>query len=97
MDRRVQSENKTAIVSPLGLRQRIPNESFGEGLPAESHHPTHYFPMQGTSLTSAPAVGGMSFLMVEGAADPWKQCPPPPHGGGTEFRVVRVLLAPQCG
>lgn len=94
---RVQSESKTAIV-----RLRIPNASFGEGhrqLPAESHHPTHCFPVQGTGLTSAPAEGGfgMSFLMVEGAVDPWKQRLPPPHGGGTEFRVVRVLFAPQCG
>lgn len=55
--------------------------------------------MQGTSLTSATAVSGfgMSSLMVEGAVEPWKQCPPPPQGGGTEFRVVRVLLAPHRG
>lgn len=43
----VKSEIRTAVVSPLSLRQMIPNESFREGqrqLPAEHHHPAHYFP-----------------------------------------------------
>lgn len=97
-----QSEIRTAVVSPLSLRQMIPNESFRKGqrqLPAESPHPAHYFPVQRTSLTSTTAVSGygMSFLMLEGAADPWKQCLSPPHSSGTEFRVVRVLFAPHCG
>lgn len=93
MDRRVQSKSRTTVVSPLSLRQRISNESFREGqsqLPAESHHPAHYFPQQRASLTSATAGSGfgMSFLMLEGAADLWKQCLPPPHGSGMEFRVL---------
>lgn len=101
MGKRMQSESRTAVVSPLRLRQMIPNESFGEGqrqLPAQSHHPAHYFPIQETSLTSATAVGGfgMNFPVLEAAADPWKQCLSPPHGGGTEFRVVRVLFSPHC-
>lgn len=96
----VQSESRTAVVSLLTLRQMIPNESFGQGQTQllQSHHPALNLPLQGNSLTSATAVGGfgMSFLTMEGAADPWKQRLPPRHGGGTEFRVVRVLFAPHC-
>lgn len=61
------SESRTAIVSPVRLRQKTPNEFFGEG-PCREPSPC---PVQGTSSTSATAVGGfgMSFLMLEGAVD----------------------------
>lgn len=89
-----------------------PDESYEEDLRqlhAKSHHPAavveaedvlshHYFPVQGTSLTSTTDVGGfgLRFLMMERAAEMWGQYPPPPCGSSRKFMVVILLFAPCC-
>lgn len=106
----MENESRTALVSPLHLRQMNSKESYEEGLRqrcAKSHYPAavvgaedvlprHYFPVQGAGLTSTTDVGGfgLHFLMMERAAEMWGQHPSPPHG--RKFMVAMLLFAPHC-